>query len=168
MIIRNALNNDLKAIVNIYNATIPSRLATADLEPVSIESKLTWFNERSTKRPIWVAELDNKVVGWLSFTDFFNRRPAYDRTAELSIYISSEYKYQGIGKTLISRAIDYAYKEEIHTLLGFIFAHNKPSLNIFSKYGFNQWGYLPNVANLDNIERDLVIMGRHIITPADD
>ncbi len=162
MLIRNASDNDLKAIVDIYNATIPSRLVTADLEPVSLESKLAWFNERSSKRPIWVVETGNNVVGWLSFTDFFNRRPAYSGAAEISIYIASEYRARGIGKTLLAKAIDYAPKVEIHTLLGFIFAHNKPSLNIFSKFGFEQWGYLPKVAKLDDMRRDLVIMGKHI------
>jgi L-amino acid N-acyltransferase YncA len=47
-------------------------------------------------------------------------------------------------------------------LLGFIFAHNQPSLQLFEKFGFQQWGYLPQVAHLDGVERDLVIVGRKI------
>jgi L-amino acid N-acyltransferase YncA len=45
-------------------------------------------------------------------------------------------------------------------LLGFVFAHNEPSLKLLKKFGFSEWGYLPQVANLDGIERDLVILGK--------
>lgn len=35
---------DLPRIVEIYNQAIPTRLSTADLEPVTIESKKAWFD----------------------------------------------------------------------------------------------------------------------------
>lgn len=34
---------ELPKIVAIYNETIPSRLATADLKPVSVASRQPWF-----------------------------------------------------------------------------------------------------------------------------
>ena len=39
MKIRDAIEADLPAIVEIYNATVPTRMATAELEPVSVESR---------------------------------------------------------------------------------------------------------------------------------
>ena len=36
--LRNATEHDLPAIVAIYNATIPSRMVTADLDPVTVEA----------------------------------------------------------------------------------------------------------------------------------
>jgi L-amino acid N-acyltransferase YncA len=48
------------------------------------------------------------------------------------------------------------------TLLGFIFGHNEPSLQLFYRFGFEKWGHLPNVAELDGIERDLIILGKKI------
>ncbi|WP_027363865.1 GNAT family N-acetyltransferase [Desulfotruncus alcoholivorax] len=57
MIIRNACQNDLPAIVDIYNSTIPSRMVTADTSPVTVASKVAWFHEHEPeKRPIWVME----------------------------------------------------------------------------------------------------------------
>jgi len=41
VIIRTALESDLPAIVEIYNSTVPSRMVTADTEPVSVESRKT-------------------------------------------------------------------------------------------------------------------------------
>ena len=39
MTLRDATEADLPAIVEIYNATIPGRMVTADLEPVTVESR---------------------------------------------------------------------------------------------------------------------------------
>lgn len=44
---RNATITDLKSIVSIYNSVIASRMVTADLEPVSIESKMNWFHDHN-------------------------------------------------------------------------------------------------------------------------
>ncbi len=162
MTIRHANEIDLPAIVAIYNASIPSRKATADLEPVSVQSRRAWFQGRSPlQRPVWVIEVEGIVVGWLSFKSFYGR-PAYDATAEISIYISPSVHGRGLGGLLLAQAVSQSPNLRIKTLLGFIFAHNQPSLKLFAKFGFQQWGYLPQVAELDGIERDLIIMGLRI------
>ena len=43
--IRNAVDGDLERIVEIYNAAIPGRLATADTAPVSVEARRGWFRD---------------------------------------------------------------------------------------------------------------------------
>lgn len=162
MIIRHATETDLEAIVAIYNAAIPTRMATADLEPVSVASRLAWFDGRSpNKRPIWVVESEGVIAGWLSFQSFYGR-PAYHTTAEISIYIAPAHHQRGLGCQLLTQAIQQSPSLGLNTLLGFIFAHNQPSLKLFEKFGFQSWGYLPKVAQLDNHKRDLVIMGLHI------
>ncbi len=162
MYIRNAVEADLSAIVTIYNASIPSRLATADLNPVSVESRREWFYEHSsTSRPIWVMETDRVIVGWLSFQSFYGR-PAYQATAEISIYVSPAYQRQRVAYKLLTQAVAHSPSLGLKTLLGFIFAHNQPSVKLFEQFGFQTWGYLPQVAELDTIERDLLIMGRKI------
>ncbi|MDE5069099.1 MAG: GNAT family N-acetyltransferase [Trichodesmium sp. St19_bin2] len=163
MKIRNAEAKDLTVIVKIYNSSIPSRIATGDLELISIENRISWYQEHSPdSRPILVVELDGQVIAWLSFQSF-DDRPAYQATAEISIYVAPEYKGQGIGKKLLSEAIYRSPQLGIKTLLGFIFAHNIPSLSLFNKFGFQHWGYLPKVADLDGIKGDLVILGLHVL-----
>jgi L-amino acid N-acyltransferase YncA len=162
MIIRDATEIDLPAIVSIYNASIPGRMATADLEPASVESRLAWFQKRSPEvHPIWVLEIDSIVAGWLSFQSFYGR-PAYNATAEISIYISPGYQKRGLASSLLAKAIKYSPSLGLQTLLGFIFAHNYKSVNLFEKYSFQRWGYLPKVAELDGVECDLIIMGLRI------
>lgn len=160
--LRNAELEDLPAIVDIYNSTIPSRMVTANTEPVSVESRIQWFNDHSPKfRPLWIAEYDGNICGWISFQSFYGR-PAYHATAEISIYIHTDYRGKKLGAFLLQKAIDACPELNIKTLLGFIFAHNEPSLKLFQRFGFQKWGHLPNIAELDGIERDLIIVGRRI------
>lgn len=159
---RNATLEDLDKIVSIYNSTIPTRMVTADTTEVTIASKVNWFQEHSTdKRPLWIMEEDNKIIGWVSFQSFYGR-PAYDNTAEISIYLDKDARGKGLGKKVLEHAIDYCKELKIKTLLGFIFAHNEPSLKLFKGFGFEQWALLPNIAVLDGIERSLAIVGKRI------
>jgi L-amino acid N-acyltransferase YncA len=160
--IEDATLADLASIVEIYNATIPSRMVTADLERVSVESKRKWFDEHSPDlRPIWVVKQEDKVVAWISFQSYYGR-PAYNATAELSIYVAESHHGRGLGSLLLEKAIQACPELKLDNLLGFVFAHNLPSLKLLSKFGFSEWGYLPKVASLDGIERDLVIVGRRV------
>lgn len=160
--IRNAVLDDLAAIVAIYNSTIPGRMVTADTEPVSVESRLHWFHEHAPeRRPLWVAERNGEICGWLSYQSFYGR-PAYNGTAEISIYVAEAHRRHGLGRILLQRAIDAAPGIGLHTLLGFIFAHNGPSLQLFQRFGFERWAHLPGVAVLDGIKRDLIIVGKQL------
>ncbi len=159
---RIARRDDLEAMVAIYNATIPSRQVTADIDPVTVDSRVPWFEEHTPRtHPLWVSEIDGTIAAWLSFSSFYGR-PAYDRTMEISIYVAEKFRRRGLGHYLLNAAIDASPKLNIDTLLGFIFGHNAPSLQLFARYGFNRWGNLPRVAALDGVERDLVIVGRRI------
>jgi phosphinothricin acetyltransferase len=159
---RDATLEDLPGIVAIYNSTVPSRLVTADLEPVTVESRLAWFHAHGPQaRPLWVVEENGTVVAWLSFSDFYGR-PAYLRSAEVSIYLAESVRGKGLGKQLLQAALERAPALGINTLLGFIFGHNEPSLRLFKGFEFQTWGTLPRVAVLDGVERDLVILGRRL------
>lgn len=157
---RLATRQDLPAIVEIYNATIPSRLVTADLEPVSVESRVGWFEQHDPGfRPLWVAEEGGRIAGWLSFSTFYGR-PAYDKTAELSLYVGEAQRNRGLGSHFLRHAIAHAPALRVDRLIGFVFGHNRPSLDLFMKFGFERWGQLPGVTSLDGIERDVIILGR--------
>ena len=94
--------------------------------------------------------------GWLSFSNFYGR-PAYSGTAELS-FICMKICAKGLGRYLLTQAIAHAPKIGVHTVLGFIFGRHVPSMNLFASFNFEIWATLPRVANLDGIERDLIIL----------
>ena len=161
VIIRDALESDLPAIIAIYNATVPTRMVTAELEPTTVEARLPWFREHSPDQyPFWVVENDGHVIGWLDFKKFLPRC-AYRGTAEISVYIHETFRRQGVARCLLEEAIARAPSLGINAIVGLIFGHNEPSLKLFERLGFERWGRLPRIAQLDGNKCDLVIMGRH-------
>jgi len=48
--IRAAVDSDLPAIIDIYNAAVATRIATAQLEPVPLEERRDWLKEHSLDR----------------------------------------------------------------------------------------------------------------------
>jgi L-amino acid N-acyltransferase YncA len=158
--LRDAGLADLDAIVAIYNQTIPSRMATADLDPVHPEQRATWLaGHRPDHHPIWVAQRAGTVIGWLSMGTFRDR-PAYDATAEVSLYVDAAHRGTGVAGMLLARAVDRASELGLDRLIGLIFAHNAPSLRLFERAGFERWGLLPGVCRLDDRIADVVIVGR--------
>lgn len=168
MTIRDATEADLPAIVAIYNSIIPGRMVTADLEPVTVASRIPWLEAHDpTKRPVWVAEKDGEILAWLSCDTFFPRA-AYDGTVMVGLYVEENHRRAGVGRLLLARAIEHAPDLGIHTFLGYIFGHNEPSLRFFASFGFEQWARLPGIAHLPAAEkleiakRDLIIVGKRV------
>src|SRR5437016_6804238 len=87
--IRDATEADLPAIVDIYNQSIPAGWSTADTQPITVADRVEWFRKFDpAKRPIWVAEADGQVLATAYLSSFYGGRPAYDATAEVSVYIA--------------------------------------------------------------------------------
>ncbi len=163
MKIRDATLEDLPAIVTIYNAAIPgtdgdrgSRTGQHRFAARMVRRAFIAFASAVGHRR-WMA----KIEGWISFQSFYGR-PAYHATAELSVYIAPDAHRRGYARQLVAEAIRRAPEFGLKTLLGFIFGHNEPSLALFRSFGFETWAHLPRVAELDGIERDLLILGRRL------
>lgn len=158
MLVRDATEDDLPAIISIYNEAIPGRSATADTEPVTVESRRDWFAKHEpTRRPLWVAEFDGQIVAWIGLSSFYGGRPAYDATAEVSMYIKSEYQNRKLGRELMQRMIEACPRLGVTTLLAMYFDHNIASKRMCEALGFEQAGHLQNIANLDGASRGLII-----------
>lgn len=163
LLYKDAVKKDLERIIEIYNSVIPSRMVTADTEPVSVDSRIKWFEEHnSDKRPLWmVMNKEGNIIGWVSFQSFYGR-PAYDTTVEISIYLDQNYRGKGYGKQILEYCIQQSPFLGIKTLLGFIFAHNEPSLRLFEAMGFEEWAMLPEVAIMEGKQYGLKILGKKV------
>ncbi|MEX2671680.1 MAG: N-acetyltransferase family protein [Phycisphaeraceae bacterium] len=162
--IRDATARDMPAVLDIYNASIPSRLATTDLEPVTLQQRLLSFQHHSPdRRPFWVAEVEGgsrhgAIAGYCSIRDFYGR-PAYHATVEIAIYLHPDHQGQGLGPVMLQHALDQCPRLHIRTVLALVFTHNQPSVRLFERFGFERWGTLPNVAELDERWVDVAILG---------
>jgi len=158
MVIRDAIESDLPAIVDIYNQSIPAGTSTADTSPVTVADRIDWFRKFDPqKRPIWVAEIDGEIVAWIGLTSFYAGRPAYDATAEVSTYIASAHQKKGIGTLLKRRMIEKCPNLGVTTLLSMHFDHNEATRRMNDKLCFVPMGHLPEIAVVQGVKRGLVI-----------
>jgi phosphinothricin acetyltransferase len=63
---------------------------------------------------------------------------------------------------LIEGAIRRAPELGIETITAGAFAHNDPSVKLFEGFGFEKWARFPEVAELDGLKRDLVVLGSKV------
>jgi phosphinothricin acetyltransferase len=163
MKIRLAHLDDLPAIVDIYNQAIPSRQSTGDTQPLRLEDRVTWFGEHlADKYPIFVADVQGQTVGWCSLSAYRSGRAAFRFTAEISYYIGLAYHRQGIGTALIEHTLMACPALQIKNLFAIVLETNEASLKLLRKMGFEQWGYLPRVADFDGKEVGHLYYGRHV------
>lgn len=149
MIIRKSQPEDFQKILDIYNQAIPTHQVTADLQFATSQSRQRWFDFHlnSDKYPLWSVEDDCGVVGWFSFSPFYER-PAFIHTAEISIYLDHTAKGKGYGSQIIEYMQQVMLDHGIHTLMAYVFELNQVSMNLMKKHHFECWGRFPNIANM--------------------
>jgi phosphinothricin acetyltransferase len=109
-----------------------------------------------------VADVEGQVVGWCSLSAYRPGRAALRFTAEISYYIDPAYHRRGIGTALIQHALAACPALEIRHLFAIVLEGNAASLKLLEKMGFEQWGYLPRVADFDGKEVGHFYCGRHV------
>lgn len=163
MQIRLAQLDELPVIVDIYNQSIPSQQSTGDTQPLRVEDRLAWFEEhRPDSHPIFVADVDGRVAGWCSLSAYRPGRAALRFTAEISYYIAQAYHRRGIATALVKHTLAACPALQIRHIFAIVLEGNDASLKLLGKMGFEQWGYLPRVADFDGKEVGHLYYGRHV------
>ena len=155
---------DLPNIVAIYNANIASKRVTADLYPVTVSERESWFRSHleDESRPIYVVKSAlGDIMAWGCFSNVKNR-PAYYISSEISIYVADIHQRRGIAKALITWMLTQAPSLKIEQVVALIFTHNTASLALFKRLGFEQWGILPDICDMGELKASVHILGRSI------
>jgi phosphinothricin acetyltransferase len=144
MLIRTAATTDVQTITAIYNQAVADTTASFDLEPRSTEDRMTWFANHGPRHPVIVAEVGGVIAGWASLSPY-SERPAYEDTAEISIYIDRAWHRRGIGAALGMDLLARARAAGLHCIIARICTENEASLNLTRNLGFSDAGTLHEV-----------------------
>ena len=147
MLIREAIQADLPAILEIYNEAVLTTTASYDFEPRTLAHRQQWFEEhRQAKYPIFVAEESGQVVGWSSLSRFHDRK-GFRFTSENSVYVAANWRGKGLGAQLLEPLIDAARARGLHVIIAAIDASNAASLRLHAKFGFEKVGQFKQVGH---------------------
>jgi phosphinothricin acetyltransferase len=159
--VSNATAADLASVTEIWNEGLVPGVpgeGTHDWQ-MSHELALRWLTgHQSHLRPLWIARLNGRPVGLLSFLGFTDRPGCY-ATAELSIHIRRGDRSRGIGRALVMRAVASAAMLGYDRYVALIRRDNKASLGLFRRCGFRLWGRMHGVMQAAGKRHDLLVFG---------
>src|ERR1700730_12976159 len=162
MLIRDATNADLQAILAIYNDVVTNTTAIYDQRPSTLDERQSWLDARyRAGLPVLVAELDREVVGFSSFGEWRSRW-GYRYTVEHSVHVRADCRGRGFGRALIEALFPRAAALGMHMSMGHIYTAATASLRLHEKLGFTAVVTFREVAKLHNGWLSLVAMQRDI------
>ena len=144
MIIRDAVHDDLPAILEIHNDAIRTTTAIWDEHEVDLSDRREWFEaRRAAGLPVLVAE----VGGVIGFATYGPWRPktGYRFTVENSVYVHPEHRGRGAANALLPVLIEHARRGDVHAIVAGIEASNAGSIALHEKFGFRPVALLPEV-----------------------
>lgn len=106
LILRDANENDMPAVLAIYAHHVVHGSASFELEPPTLEQMCQRRADVCAHGlPFLVAERDGELVGY-GYASLYRPRPAYRFTVEDSVYVREDMSGLGVGQALLSRVIE--------------------------------------------------------------
>jgi len=139
--IRTARREDLPRLTEIYNHFVVNTPVTFDLEPWTVERRVSWFEQFGAqgRYRLLVAEESGRVVGYAGTTKF-RVKAAYDTTVETTIYCAPGFEGKGIGGQLYAALFASLAGEDIHRIVAGYVPPNPASARLHERFGFRSVG----------------------------
>jgi phosphinothricin acetyltransferase len=155
--IRELRAEDWPAVEAIYAEGIATRNATFETETP------TWaeFDAGRLRAHRLVAVDGDRIVGWAAFSPT-SSRACYAGVVEHSVYVASEYRGRGIGRTLLEALVHSADTGGIWTIQTSVFPENEASVALHERVGFRVVGRRERIAQLDDVWRDTILLERRV------
>ena len=147
MNVRHANENDLPAILAIYNDIILNTTAVWQYDPHTLEMRQEWFAiKRELGHPVFVATEQDKIIGFSTFGPF-RQWQGCRYTVENSVYVAAESRGKGISKLLMPPLINAARELNMHAIVAGIEASNEVSISLHEKFGFTEVAHFKEVGH---------------------
>lgn len=156
-----AVEKDLGKIKEIYDYYILNTTATFHSEPVTISELREFLFIGDPKYPSFCIKEDNRAVGYCFLTRYKNRQ-AYDRTAEISIYMQPEYTGRGMSFIALKFLGDAAKNAGTRVIIGTLCGENRASIRLREKCGYPRCAPLKNVGEKFGKVLDAVMYEKEI------
>lgn len=160
VVVRDAVEQDIPAVLAIYNEVIATSTAVYIDQPATLEERRAWWRARTDAGySVLVAEDDSGVAGFASFGDF-RPRPGYRYTVEHSVYVRADSRGRGIGQVLMTTLLNRATALGKHLMVGGVDAENAESLRFHERLGFERVAHFKEVGYKFGRWLDLVFLQR--------
>lgn len=152
---------DLPAIKEIYDWYIENSTATFHTEPVQIDQLKEFIYISHPVYKSFLICLNDEIAGYC-FLTYYKKRQAYDRTAEVTIYLKPNFHKRGIGKMALAHLEQCAIAVGLKNLVGIISGDNESSIILFEKSGYTKCAHFKNVGEKFDKILDVVAYQKEI------
>ncbi|MEQ5826164.1 N-acetyltransferase [Sulfitobacter sp. NFXS29] len=153
--IRPAERRDAAAVAGLWNGMIRDSLSTFTTDEKTPEDITALIVTRADA--FWVAEDAGQVMGFVTYGSF-RGGPGYGATVEHSIVLAAAAQGQGLGRGLMTRAVEAAAAQGHHVMVAAISSANPGAVIFHKKLGFAQVGRMPEVGRKHGRWLDLILM----------
>jgi L-amino acid N-acyltransferase YncA len=154
-------DEDLLIVKEIYEYYIQHSTATFHTENITVHELKDFIHINHPVYKSFLITYDDVVAGYCYISEF-KKRQAYNRSAEVTIYLKPELCNKGIGVKALNFLEQEAKKVNIKNLLGVITADNYPSIKLFQKLGYFECAHFKNIGEKMNQVLDVVIYQKEI------
>ena len=109
---------------------------------------------------IAVDDEQDTVVGRLSVAR--DPHPASTHVADLGLMVAAEYRRQGIGRALLTTAVEWSRVAGIRKLELHVFPWNEPAIRLYESFGFDREGMRRAHYSRDGADVDAILMAYHL------
>jgi phosphinothricin acetyltransferase len=144
LIFQRAEENDLQTMLVIYNFYLITTTATFDYAPISREEFLRRIFIGHEKYQTYLFHLRNEFAGFCFLTQY-RKKEAYDRTAEIGLYLKTEFTGKGIGKIAVAYLEKAAIEKQIRVIIASISGENSASMKLFASLGYEKCAHYKQI-----------------------
>ncbi|MCF0238271.1 MAG: N-acetyltransferase [Sphaerochaetaceae bacterium] len=148
MIIRKAILEDAKAILDIYSPYVEKTAISFEYETPSLEDFKKRVASTLLRYPYFVAQEGNEITGY-AYGGVFKGRAAYDHCCEISVYVRKDKRRNGVGKALYNamfESLKVMGIKNVYAIVAFPIKEDRfltlDSVRFHEKMGFTTVGHL--------------------------
>lgn len=158
---RTMADSDLPFVKEVYEYYIANSTATFHIGEITIAEIKEFIHVNHPRYKSFVILENDLPVGYCYFT-YYKKRQAYDRTAEVTLYLKPDCCGRGIGRVTLEFLEKEALKAGLKNLLGVISGDNEESISLFEKMGYLKCAHFKNVGEKFNRLLDVVVYQKEI------
>lgn len=152
---------DLNHVKEIYDYYVLNSTATFHTEPVSIDELAEHIYINHPRYKSYLIMWENQIIGYCYFS-YYKKRQAYDRTAEVTLYIRKEFHGKQLGTQTLNFLEEVASKCGLKNLLGVISGDNVASIRLFEKCGYFKCAHFIRVGEKFGKILDVVVYQKEL------
>ena len=142
--IRTARAEDAADIQAIYAPFVQETSVSFETVPPSVETMAARISSNLARHGYFVAQSDAGILGF-AYASPYRPRPAYDRTAEVSVYLAPQAQGRGLAQALYRALFAHLAARGFHTAVAIVTLPNPQSAQLHERCGFAHVGSLQDV-----------------------